>query len=136
MPEQSNSTGQHIAASSTHSLRAVTPADRSGLGAPQGIPIIPLSEYPAIAFVHAKFIARASRCTWVCKMVVGPSLDGGYYLLGLTRLEPRLFQGMRWSTDSVLADTLERATSSGLRIAPLSWLPCLRDVDTLQVERF
>ncbi|GIL90956.1 hypothetical protein Vretimale_17094 [Volvox reticuliferus] len=65
-------------------------------------------------------------------MVIGPSLDGGYYLLGLTRVEPRLFQGMRWSTDSVLADTLERATSSGLRVTPLSWLPRLRDVDTLQ----
>lgn len=38
--------------------------------------------------------------------VIGPATDGGYYLLGMTKLQPVLFQGKTWGTSSVLADTL------------------------------
>jgi len=38
--------------------------------------------------------------------VVGPAEDGGYYLLGMTRLKPEVFQNKNWGTSSVLNDTL------------------------------
>ena len=60
-------------------------------------------------------------------VVLGPATDGGYYLLGLRQPRPELFRDKRWSTDSVLADTLADAQRLGLRVA---LLPELRDVDT------
>ncbi|UOQ50741.1 TIGR04282 family arsenosugar biosynthesis glycosyltransferase [Hymenobacter cellulosivorans] len=60
-------------------------------------------------------------------VVVGPALDGGYYLLGMNTLIPDFFQNKAWSTDTVLADTLADADRLGLRVAQL---PPLSDVDT------
>lgn len=60
--------------------------------------------------------------------VLGPAHDGGYWAIGLQRtrpLPPRLFDGVRWSSQHALADTL--ATLQGRRIAVL---PTLHDVDT------
>ena len=48
------------------------------------------------------------------RIVIGPAEDGGYYLLGLKKLHPRLFDGIAWSTSSVFAQTLERAREIGL----------------------
>ena len=60
-------------------------------------------------------------------LVLGPSEDGGYYLIGLRRLHPELFEGMRWSTPTVLEETLRRAGALGLSATRLSpWY----DVDT------
>jgi len=39
--------------------------------------------------------------------VIGPAIDGGFYLLGLTYMIPQLFQDKEWGTSSVLKDTLE-----------------------------
>ena len=39
------------------------------------------------------------------EVVLGPALDGGYYLIGLTRPTEDLFAGIPWSTDQVLAAT-------------------------------
>ena len=41
-------------------------------------------------------------------VVVGPSLDGGYYLLGLSRPLKHIFEGIPWSTHKVLEATLGR----------------------------
>lgn len=38
--------------------------------------------------------------------VIGPAEDGGYYLLGMTKFTPELFQNKNWGSDSVLTDTL------------------------------
>lgn len=57
---------------------------------------------------------------------LGPSEDGGYYLLGIRRLEPALFEDIAWSTSSVLESTLERARECGLTVALLD---AERDVD-------
>ncbi len=43
------------------------------------------------------------------RVVLGPCEDGGYYLIGLEALHERLFEDISWSTDVVLAQTLERA---------------------------
>lgn len=61
-------------------------------------------------------------------LVLGPALDGGYYLIGLTRPIPDLFTGIPWSTEQVLALTQEKAGALGLKTALLApW----RDVDTI-----
>lgn len=50
--------------------------------------------------------------------VLGPSRDGGYYLIALApgALRPELFEGIDWSTDRVLEQTLERAAALGLTV--------------------
>ncbi len=63
------------------------------------------------------------------EMVVGPAEDGGYYLIGLTRPVEALFEGIPWSTDQVLARTLERAKALDLRAVQLA---TRRDIDRPQ----
>ena len=60
-------------------------------------------------------------------IVLGPAEDGGYYLIGMTELHTSLFDGIDWGSDRVLAQTLARAASAGLRVATL---PYWYDVDT------
>ena len=59
-------------------------------------------------------------------LVIGPALDGGYYLLGLAASQPLLFEDMEWGDEAVLARTLERAEAAGLRCFLLE---SLADVD-------
>lgn len=60
-------------------------------------------------------------------VVLGPALDGGYYLIGMHREPPAgLFSGIPWSTPAVLALTLERAVALDLSV---HLLPQWYDVD-------
>ena len=58
--------------------------------------------------------------------VIHPTADGGYALLGLSRFDPSLFEGIAWSTASVAAETIAR-------IEALGWSlhvgETLRDID-------
>ena len=60
-------------------------------------------------------------------LVLGPSADGGYYLIGMSRRAPALFEGIPWSTDQVLDRTLSRAAELGLDSHRLEML---EEVDT------
>jgi rSAM/selenodomain-associated transferase 1 len=60
-------------------------------------------------------------------VVLGPSEDGGYYLIGLRSLQPELFEKMPWSTAHVFSETMRRAQAKGLKVA---CLPTWHDVDT------
>ncbi len=60
------------------------------------------------------------------EVVLGPSDDGGYYLIGVRQPVPRLLRAVRMSTPTVLADTLALAAQEGLRVA---LLPTWFDVD-------
>jgi rSAM/selenodomain-associated transferase 1 len=60
-------------------------------------------------------------------VALGPTRDGGYYLIGLSRPAPGLFEGVSWGTSHVLSQTLERAERLGLRVAGLA---VLDDMDT------
>ena len=62
-------------------------------------------------------------------VVIGPAKDGGYYLMGLKRVYPELFQGKNWSTDSVLSETINTLKELDLTY---HLLPLLGDIDTLQ----
>ncbi len=59
-------------------------------------------------------------------VVIGPAADGGYYLLGMKRLHPELFQNIPWSTDRVYTDTIAVLQQLGLRYQTLE---TLTDVD-------
>lgn len=61
-------------------------------------------------------------------VVLGPALDGGYYLIGLKQPVPGLFADIPWSTDRVCAATTSKAEALGLKTALLP--PC-RDLDTI-----
>ena len=53
------------------------------------------------------------------RVVLGPAADGGYYLIGLKRAHPRLFEDIDWSTERVFGQTLARAAEIGLEAAAL-----------------
>ena len=60
-------------------------------------------------------------------VVLGPSEDGGYYLIGLRRPYRELFEDIAWSTSGVLSQTLQRSREQQLQVACLEpWY----DVDT------
>ena len=59
-------------------------------------------------------------------LVLGPALDGGYYLLALRCLIPELFININWGTATVLQQTVDIAKQLNLSIA---YLPQLADVD-------
>ena len=65
-------------------------------------------------------------------VVLGPTVDGGYYLVGGRAPLPDIFSDIPWSTDRVLAETRTR-----LRMADTAWreLRQLRDVDTASDAR-
>ncbi|MEX2673381.1 MAG: TIGR04283 family arsenosugar biosynthesis glycosyltransferase [Phycisphaeraceae bacterium] len=54
-------------------------------------------------------------------VVIGPAHDGGYYLIGLSRPAPALFEGITWGTESVMEQTLAIATEQGLSVGQLRW---------------
>lgn len=60
------------------------------------------------------------------RVVLGPSEDGGYYLIGLKHAHRRLFTDVEWSTALVLSQTIERAAEIGLQV---ELLPRWYDVD-------
>jgi len=62
-------------------------------------------------------------------MAIGPARDGGYYLLGLRKPAPALFEAVSWSTDHVFQQTMRNAMALGLRVVVL---PALRDLDTVE----
>ena len=59
-------------------------------------------------------------------LVLGPARDGGYYLIGLTGVPPKLFEGIPWGTDRVLEMTMDLAKRLEL---PLTLLIPLDDLD-------
>jgi uncharacterized protein len=61
-------------------------------------------------------------------VVIAPSADGGYCLLGMARYHPALFERITWSTEAVYRETIERARGQHLRVLTL---PECYDVDTV-----
>ena len=62
-------------------------------------------------------------------LVLGPAMDGGYYLIGLSRHLPPLFRDISWGTERVLDETRRIAQEHGLSVALLERL---HDVDRLE----
>ncbi len=62
-------------------------------------------------------------------LVLGPSLDGGYCLIGMRRFHPAPFRGIAWSTGAVLEQTVTAARAAGLTV---ELLDPAADIDTVQ----
>jgi rSAM/selenodomain-associated transferase 1 len=59
-------------------------------------------------------------------VVIGPAEDGGYYLLGMNKLYPAIFDNIQWSTDTVLDATKKKCAALHLNY---HLLPVLKDID-------
>ena len=66
------------------------------------------------------------------RAVLGPSSDGGYYLLGLKTAHRHMFENIAWSTEQVARQTLERAREIGLEVHRLPVWYDVDDVDGLR----
>lgn len=89
--------------------------------------IIVGSDCPSIdvSYIHLALSALND-----AEVVLGPAEDGGYGLIGVSRLPvPDVFTGVAWGTSEVLKQTLELAASSKLHA---SLLPTIWDVDEME----
>lgn len=80
---------------------------------------------PPVLLEHAIAALRAPGD----RVVLGPAIDGGYYLIGLKRAHARVFADVPWSTPQVLLITTARAREAGL---PVALLPAWYDVDDVE----
>jgi len=84
------------------------------------IPSLPLE------FIEEAFMSLEKK-----DVVIGPSADGGYYLVGFRdrKFSPRAFKGIPWSTERVFEETMKIFEHEGLTVHTLKML---RDIDTVQ----
>ena len=69
------------------------------------------------------------------QVVLGPSRDGGYYLVGMSRLTSEIFEEMSWGDDQVLRVTLEKLSALGIKPALLpEWFDIDRVEDLNRLE--
>jgi rSAM/selenodomain-associated transferase 1 len=74
----------------------------------------------------ADYLAQAFAALRKVPVVLGPTLDGGYYLVGAAAVTPDIFDGVAWGSPAVWSQTIERLERSGL---PHAVLPTWYDVD-------
>ncbi len=78
------------------------------------------------AQITSKIIEDAFEILEKNDVVIGPTFDGGYYLLGMNQYYPQLFENIQWSTSSVFKQTIQHCET--LKIS-YSLLPTLSDID-------
>lgn len=79
--------------------------------------------------ITAQTIINAFEKLETSEAVIGPSHDGGYYLLGMRRLILELFHDIDWSTNLVFDQTMKKLRHNGIKS---ECLEMLRDVDTIE----
>jgi hypothetical protein len=117
IPQQGADLGERLANSFSYCLTAGYPGV---LAIDSDTPTLP-SEYLQQAVT---LISRSHN-----DVVLGPTEDGGYYLIGLRAVHWELFEAMPWSTSAVVPETVRRAAVKGLNIV---WLPPWFDIDTAE----
>ena len=75
--------------------------------------------------LETTILAQAFAALQTVDVVLGPAIDGGYYLIGLRRWVPDLFEAIPWGSDRVLALTLDRAQACAATVQQLVPLPDL-----------
>ncbi|MBI5488040.1 MAG: TIGR04282 family arsenosugar biosynthesis glycosyltransferase [Deltaproteobacteria bacterium] len=83
--------------------------------------------------LEARHLVDAFAALATSGVVLGPARDGGYYLIGLSRSAPELFDGIPWGTDRVLARTLEVIRSTGCSVLLLDPLADIDEPDDLRI---
>ncbi|MBD2490264.1 TIGR04282 family arsenosugar biosynthesis glycosyltransferase [Aulosira sp. FACHB-615] len=76
--------------------------------------------------VTSQILATAFQELQTVDLVLGPAIDGGYYLIGVRRFIPELFANIDWGTSQVLQQTVDIAADLGVSSI---YLPTLADVD-------
>ena len=78
-----------------------------------------------------EFIEEAFTSLKETDVVIGPSLDGGYYLIGFKdkKFSPQAFKGIPWSTERVFEETMKILKHEGLTVHTLQ---PRRDIDTVE----
>ncbi len=77
----------------------------------------------------AEIMTEALQQLEVNDTVFGPSLDGGYYLIGMRKMIPEIFQNKAWSTETLFNETIDELASMNYSTAELQKL---NDVDTIE----
>ncbi|MFT4762467.1 MAG: rSAM/selenodomain-associated transferase 1 [Paraglaciecola sp.] len=78
------------------------------------------------ASLTAEIVADAFKVLNDKDFVIGPAIDGGYYLIGMRQFLPEVFQGIEWSTAAVFPDTVKKIEGMG---NTFGLLPELSDID-------
>ncbi len=86
-------------------------------------------------YVDRARVEEAFRELEDCDVVIGPTTDGGYYLVGLKRNLPGLFRGIPWGSGGVLSSTLAKCVELGLRISLLAEESDVDDLASWEVAR-
>jgi rSAM/selenodomain-associated transferase 1 len=120
-PQCEGDLGQRMAGAFADSFRERSPAT-----------VIIGSDCPLLT---PEILAAAFEWLKTNPVVFGPATDGGYYLIGLTRPVPELFQGVAWGTDTVLAQSLEILARNGGKPALLQPLDDLDRPEDLPAWR-
>ncbi len=77
--------------------------------------------------IDPSVVVSAFLCLENRDVVIGPSTDGGYYLIGARNEAPPIFDTIQWSRTAVLSETIDRLNETGLTLAVL---PPNYDIDT------
>jgi rSAM/selenodomain-associated transferase 1 len=77
--------------------------------------------------LKANHIQKALDALDTNDIVIGPAQDGGYYLMGMKTLFPKVFQNKNWGTDSVFQDTMQDLQNLDVHL-----LDELNDIDTFE----
>ncbi|MBI2257577.1 MAG: TIGR04282 family arsenosugar biosynthesis glycosyltransferase [Flavobacteriia bacterium] len=79
--------------------------------------------------INKKLITNGFNCLQKNDVVIGPSIDGGYYLLAMKNLHDFLFEDMTWSNSEVFNKTISKLKNNNLS---LSLLETHRDLDNFR----
>jgi len=79
--------------------------------------------------VDADVMIAAADALGSADVVLGPAMDGGYYLIGLKQERPNLFKAIPWSSSTVFASTKAQCDAANITTRVLS---TLRDMDTVE----
>ena len=86
--------------------------------------------------LSGEILQQAEKALEQNDLVLGPSDDGGYYLIGLKKANPALFKNVAWSTESVLRSTMENADKLEWKAKLLPELFDIDDIEDLKRSRF
>lgn len=95
----------------------------------QGVHVLVGTDIPEMT---ASYVEEAVAALRAADLVLGPTEDGGYCLIGMNSPRPELFEGIPWGTADVLASTLHAASTLRVELLDAMW-----DVDDAQdLERW
>ena len=82
--------------------------------------------------VCSRTIKQALNALQTFDVVLGPSEDGGYFLIGMKQPHDNLFEGIDWSTDRVLEQTMSKIKQNGISVHQLETMNDIDEMDDLE----